>query len=89
MDYKFTKALHRTEDLLEVIPIPRSSLFKFRDDWIAKGGNPSDMGLVKLEGSDLNYWNGPKFLEWLYRHKVINTDVKILVSKKGTSYAKA
>jgi len=85
MEFIFNQALYRTEDLLKIIPIPRSSLFKFRDEWIARGGNTRDLGLVKLEGSDLNYWEGPKLLNWLYKHKVINPEVKILVvkSRKG------
>ena len=89
MEFIFNQALYRTEDLLKIIPIPRCSLFKLRDEWIAKGGNTRALGLVKLAGSDLNYWEGPKFLEWLYKQKVINPEVKVLVikSRKGKDHA--
>ena len=75
----FNKPLHRTKELLDLIPIPSSTWAKFQSDWIKQGGAIQDMGRVKIKGCDKALWNGPKVLEWLDKNKVEHPDVKVLV----------
>ena len=73
MAFNSNQLLFKTEQLLEIIPIPRDFLYKLQREFIAKGGSPEDMGKVSFVGNRKNYWNAPKFLKWLIENKVISS----------------
>ena len=68
--FEFKKLFYTDKELLEIVSIPRSFLYKLQNEWIAKGGDPADMGKIFIQGNRKNYWNAPKFLKWLLKYKV-------------------
>ncbi len=50
LNFKFNKPFYRVGDLLKIIPLPRSTFYKFQNEWISKGHDPADMGKVKING---------------------------------------
>jgi hypothetical protein len=45
--FQFTKLYYTTKELLELIPIPRSTFYKMHREEIEAGRDGSDMGKVK------------------------------------------
>jgi len=70
LNFKFNQPFHRVRDLLKIIPLPRSTFYKFQNEWISKGHDPADMGKVKVEGIRYGYWDAQKFLNWLIANKI-------------------
>ncbi len=68
--FNFDKPFYRVEDLLKIVPIPRSTFYKFQNEWINKGHDPADMGKVKINGIRYGYWDAQKFLNWLIANKI-------------------
>ena len=70
LNFKFNKPFYRVGDLLKIIPLPRSTFYKFQNEWISKGHDPADMGKVKINGIRYGYWDAQKFLNWLKTNKI-------------------
>jgi|TARA_Y100000296_G_C5053818_1_gene196221 hypothetical protein len=79
INFVFNKPLYKTEELLELIPIPASTWAKFQSEWIKQGGATQEMGRVKIKGCSKSLWNGPKVLEWLEKNKIEDPDINVLV----------
>ena len=70
LNFKFNQPFYKVGDLLKIIPLPRSTFYKFQNEWISKGHDPADMGKVKVEGIRYGYWDAKKFLNWLIANKI-------------------
>jgi hypothetical protein len=70
LNFKFNQPFYKVGDLLKIIPIPRSTFYKFQNEWINKGHDPADMGKVKINGIRYGYWDAQKFLNWLIANKI-------------------
>ncbi len=70
LNFKFNKPFYRVGDLLKIIPIPRSTFYKFQNEWITGGHDPADMGKIKVNGIRYGYWDAQKFLNWLIVNKI-------------------
>ena len=68
IQFTFKKLWYTTEELLEVIPIKRTTLYKFHSDEINAGRDGSLMGKVKLEGQKTTLWDPIKLLEYIYKY---------------------
>ena len=71
--FKFNKLFYTDKQLLEIIPVPRSFLYKLQNEWIAKGNDTADMGKIYFAGNRKNYWNAPKFLKWLIENQITSS----------------
>jgi hypothetical protein len=70
LNFKFNQPFYKVGDLLKIIPLPRSTFYKFQNEWISKGHDPADMGKVKINGIRYGYWDAQKFLNWLIANKI-------------------
>ena len=70
LNFKFNQPFYKVGDLLKIIPIPRSTFYKFQNEWINKGHDPADMGKIKVNGIRYGYWDAQKFLNWLIANKI-------------------
>ena len=70
LNFKFNQPFYKVGDLLKIIPIPRSTFYRFQNEWIGSGHDPADMGKVKVEGIRYGYWDAQKFLNWLKTNKI-------------------
>jgi len=70
LNFKFNQPFYKVGDLLKIIPLPRSTFYKFQNEWISKGHDPADMGKVEVEGVRLGYWDAQKLLNWLIANKI-------------------
>ena len=70
LNFKFNQPFYKVGDLLKIIPLPRSTFYKFQNEWIFKGHDPADMGKVKINGIRYGYWDAQKFLNWLIANKI-------------------
>jgi|TARA_Y100001951_G_C11227933_1_gene232824 hypothetical protein len=72
MNYKFqfTKLWYPTKEILEIIPISRSTFYLFQDELTAQGRDLSEMGRVKIKGCENIFWDPVKLLDYLNREKV-------------------
>ena len=68
--FNFDKPFYRVEDLLKIVPIPRSTFYKFQNEWITGGHDPADMGKIKVNGIRYGFWDAQKFLNWLTTNKI-------------------
>ena len=68
--YKFSKALFKRKELLEVIPVSSRTL----DTWIAKLKSQKrdlrDMGLYQLKNCKYDLWNPVEFIHYLEAEQV-------------------
>ena len=69
LNFKFDKAFYKEADLLKVIPIARSTFYKWQNEWISKGKDLELMGKLPVKGSSTVFWDGAKYLKWLYENK--------------------
>jgi len=73
--FQFTKLYYTTKELLELIPIPRSTFYKMHREEIEAGRDGSDMGKVKIKGLENTLWCPVKFLEYLQKNKVLTQKI--------------
>jgi|TARA_B100001971_G_scaffold144098_1_gene133305 hypothetical protein len=59
-----------TKELVETTSIPRSSLYRYVEEWVKKGNDPKDMGRIKLRGSKSYRWDARVFVGWIIKHKL-------------------
>tara|TARA_R110000824_G_scaffold253584_2_gene442547 strand:+ start:498 stop:815 length:318 start_codon:yes stop_codon:yes gene_type:complete len=71
LDFKFDKAFYKEAELLKKCPVPRSTFHKWQNEWISKGKDPKLMGKILVKGTSTVFWNGPMYLNWLIKNKLI------------------
>ena len=78
MDIKFTftKLWYPTEELLEIIPISRATLYRMHRELIEQGKDGSEMGKVKIQGCENTLWCPIKFVSYLQEHKILTAKIK-------------
>ena len=59
------------KQLIAMQPIPASTFYKFKSEWVSKGRSLTEMGMFHIEGSGMNYWNVQKYFEWLSGSKAL------------------
>jgi len=69
LNYKFDKAFYKEADLLKVVPIPRSTFYRWQSEWVSKGNDPKLMGKILVKGTSTVFWNAALFLQWLIEYK--------------------
>jgi len=74
--FTFTRKWYPTKNLLEIIPIPRSTFYKMHRELIEQGKDGSEMGKVKIEGCENTFWCPIKFLSYLQEHKILTAPIK-------------
>ena len=73
--FTFNQLYYTTKQLLEIIPIPRSQLYRMHREEIEAGRDGSDMGKVKIKGLENTLWCPIKFIEYLQKHKVLTQKI--------------
>ena len=73
--FQFHKLWYPTKELLEIIPIPRSTFFIMQEELTKKGRDLSEMGRIKVQGLKSVLWDPIKFKEFLEAEK-INQPIK-------------
>ena len=68
--FNFNQPFYRVRELLKIIPLPRSTFYKFQNEWITGGHDPADMGKIKVNGIRYGFWDAQKFLNWLTTNKI-------------------
>ena len=58
------------KQLIAMQPIPASTFYKFKSEWVSKGRSLTEMGMFHIEGSGMNYWSPQKYFEWLVNYKI-------------------
>ena len=58
------------KELIAMQPIPASTFYKFKSEWVSKGRSLTEMGMFHIEGSGMNYWSPQKYFEWLVNYKI-------------------
>jgi len=69
LNYKFDKVFYKESELLNKVPIPRSTFHKWQSEWISKGNDPKLMGKILVKGTSTVFWNAALFLQWLIKYK--------------------
>lgn len=69
LNYKFDKAFYKEADLLKVVPISRSTFYRWQSEWVSKGNDPKLMGKILVKGTSTVFWNAALFLQWLIEYK--------------------
>ena len=70
LNYTFRKPFYRQSDFLELFSLSLSTLKRYIEEWRSKGGDPSDMGKLNIQGYKEVCWNPQLFLQWLIENKV-------------------
>ena len=70
LNYKFTKKLYRTKELLKKLSIPEGTLDFQKAKWTKDGNDTWNMGL-RLIGKKA-YWDPIIFVEWITEFKLTN-----------------
>ena len=73
--FQFNKLWYPTNELLEIIPIPRSTFYLWQEELTNKGRDLSEMGRIKVTGLKAMLWDPIKFKEFLEKEK-INQPIK-------------
>ena len=70
MEYTFSKALFRKSELLEVVPVAKTSV----DRWIAELKKAKrdlrEMGCYQLKGCKYDMWNPIEFIHFINNEKI-------------------
>jgi hypothetical protein len=89
--FTFNKVWYSLDELLEIIPIKRTTLYVFHREEIEAGRDGSEMGKVKIKGMRSTLWCPLKLLEYINKYglitkpitydyeKVIQDDLKVAV----------
>ena len=85
MDIKFTftQLWYTTKQLLEIIPISRSTFYRMHRELIEQGLDGSQMGKVEIKGSENVLWCPIKFVEYLKQHKVLTQPIQYTQPEKA------
>ena len=67
------KAYPRT--ILTIIPLKRTTLYKFHREEIEGGRDGSDMGKVKIKGQKTTLWDPIKLLEYINKNGLLTKPV--------------
>ena len=70
LNYKFTKKLYRTKELLENLSIPEGTLYFWKAKWSKDGNDTWNMGLRLINKKA--YWDPIIFVNWLTEFKLTN-----------------
>ena len=70
LNFKFTKKLYRTKELLKKLSIPEGTLDFWKTIWTKDGNDTYDMGL-RLFGNKA-YWDPIVFVNWITEFKLTN-----------------
>ena len=74
--FTFTKLWYPTKQLLEIIPISRSTFYRMHRELIEQGLDGSQMGKVNIEGTETVLWCPIKFVSYLQEHKILTAPIK-------------
>jgi len=74
--FTFNKKWYPTKELLEIIPISRSTFYKMHRELIEQGLDGSQMGKVKIKGCENTLWCPIKFVSYLQEHKILTAPIK-------------
>jgi len=74
--FTFTKLWYPTKELLEIIPISRSTFYKMHRELIEQGKDGSEMGKIEVEGCENVYWCPITFVSYLQKHKILTAPIK-------------
>ena len=70
--FQFTKLWYTTKELLEIIPITRSTFYRMHKELVDQGRDLSEMGKIKIEGVKNTLWCPVTFVKFLLEHKLVN-----------------
>ena len=97
--FTFNKLWYPLDELLEIIPIKRTTLYEFHRSEIEEGRDGSEMGKVKIKGMRTTLWDPLKLLEYINKYglitkpitydyeKVIQDDLKVAVGVFKNNHA--
>ena len=74
--FTFNKLWFPIEELLELIPIPRSTFYLMHRKEIEAGRDGSDMGKVKIKGMKRSLWDPIKLLEHIKKNELLTKPVQ-------------
>ena len=69
--FKFTQLWYPTKELLEIIPISRSTFYKMHRELIEQGKDGSQMGKVVVKGCENTLWCPITLVSYLKKHKIL------------------
>ena len=75
INFTFNKLWYTTDELLEIIPLKRTTLYKFHREEIEAGRDGSDMGKVKIKGQKTTLWDPIKLLEYINKNGLLTKPV--------------
>tara|TARA_R110000824_G_scaffold351958_1_gene538996 strand:- start:279 stop:596 length:318 start_codon:yes stop_codon:yes gene_type:complete len=75
INFTFNKLWYSTDELLEIIPLKRTTLYKFHREEIEGGRDGSDMGKVKIKGQKTTLWDPVKLLEYINKNGLLTKPV--------------
>jgi|TARA_R110002012_G_scaffold86959_1_gene215529 hypothetical protein len=75
INFTFNKLWYSTDELLEIIPLKRTTLYKFHREEIEGGRDGSDMGKVKIKGQKTTLWDPIKLLEYINKNGLLTKPV--------------
>ena len=73
--FSFNKLWYTTEELLQVIPIKRTTLYALHREEIEGGRDGSDMGKVKIRGQKVTLWDPIKLLEYINKYALLTKPI--------------
>ena len=76
IQFTFNKLWYTTEELLEIIPIKRTTLYNFHREEIEAGRDGSLMGKVKIKGQSTTLWDPIKLLEFIYKNGLLTKPIQ-------------
>ena len=75
INFTFNKLWYSTDELLEIIPLKRTTLYKFHREEIEGGRDGSDMGKVKIKGQKTTLWDPIKLLEYINKYALLTKPI--------------
>ena len=75
INFTFNKLWYSTDELLEIIPLKRTTLYKFHREEIEGGRDGSEMGKVKIKGQKTTLWDPIKLLEYINKNGLLTKPV--------------
>ena len=73
--FTFNKLWYPLDELLEIIPIKRTTLYEFHREEIEAGRDGSEIGKVKIKGMRTTLWDPLKLLEYINKYGLITKPI--------------
>jgi len=76
INFTFNKLWFPLEELLELIPIPRSTFYLMHRKEIEAGRDGSSMGKIKIKGMKRSLWDPIKLLEYIKKNELLTKPIQ-------------